>query len=86
MKAHFVIRFRLNVDGSFFLRRVMGGEKVFELSNIVNEAWKLPKLLMIKPDHATAKGSNFVDNLRNQGIEAAAAKRAAKEATKKQEA
>ncbi|CAM9221474.1 unnamed protein product [Choristocarpus tenellus] len=57
-------------------RRVMGGEKVFELSNIVTEAWKLPKLLMIKPDHAVAKGSNFVDNLRNKGIEAAAAKKA----------
>lgn len=56
----------------------MAGETVFELSNIVNEAWKLPKLLMIKPDHAVAKGSNFVDNLRNQGIEAAAAKKAAK--------
>lgn len=51
-------------------RRVMeDGEEVFELSNIVNEAWKLPKLLMIKPDHSVAKGSNFVDNLRNQGIE-----------------
>lgn len=51
-------------------RRVMeDGETVFELSNIVNEAWKLPKLLMIKPDHSVAKGSNFVDNLRNQGIE-----------------
>lgn len=62
-------------------RRVMeDGENVFELSNIVNEAWKLPKLLMIKPDHSVAKGSNFVDNLRNQGIEAAAAKKAAKEA------
>ncbi|CAM9503852.1 unnamed protein product [Discosporangium mesarthrocarpum] len=63
-------------------RRAMGGEKVFELSNIVNEAWKLPKLLMIKPDHSVAKGSNFVENLLNKGIEAAAAKKAAKEATK----
>lgn len=66
-------------------RRAMSGEKVFELSNIVNEAWKLPKLLMIKPDHAVAKGSNFVDNLRNQGIDAAAAKRAAKRAAKEAE-
>ncbi|CAM9822855.1 unnamed protein product [Ectocarpus sp. 8 AP-2014] len=64
-------------------RRVMeDGEEVFELSNIVNEAWKLPKLLMIKPDHSVAKGSNFVDNLRNQGIEAAAAKKASKAAEK----
>lgn len=61
-------------------RRVMGGETVFELSDIVTEAWKLPKLLMIKPDHSVAKGSNFVENLRNQGIDASAAKRAAKEA------
>ena len=57
-------------------RRVMGGESMFQLSNIVEEAWKLPKLLMIKPDHAVAKGSNFVENLRNKGIQAAAEKKA----------
>lgn len=63
-------------------RDVMAGEKLFPLSNIVNEAWKLPKLLMIKPDHAVAKGSNFVENLRNKGIAEAARKRAEAEAKK----
>ncbi|CAM9575379.1 unnamed protein product, partial [Discosporangium mesarthrocarpum] len=36
-----------------------GVRKVFEFSNTVNEAWNLPKLLMTKPDHSVAKGSNF---------------------------
>ncbi|CAM9226711.1 unnamed protein product [Chrysoparadoxa australica] len=45
-------------------RRAMGGEKVFELSNIVNEAWKLPKMLMVKPDSdPSATSSDFVTKM-----------------------
>ncbi|CAM9510483.1 unnamed protein product, partial [Phaeothamnion confervicola] len=41
-------------------RRAMAGEKIFELNNIVTQAWKLPALLHVSPDHAGAKSADFV--------------------------
>jgi hypothetical protein len=41
-------------------RRAMKGEDVYETSNIIEVAWKLPKLLKVKPDAKGAAASDFV--------------------------